>query len=304
MKRSKTEIQLEIKDMDNVYKKTTINIVMAVNKAFLKPLKVAFKSLVENSKNHFKLYLLNSSLTEKELNELTHFIEINCKSEFKVIDIDESLFVGFPLSSKQFTIESYYRIFIPYFLPKDMERCMWLDADTLILNDISCYYFQDLKGKSISACLDINNDKLMSHKKNLRLWNNNYFNSGVILYDLDKVRKGLSYTKIQNTMKEYSTELCYYDQDLLNILFYEDILYYDKSINYQLFDNFSNINDENIAILHFVGRIKPWNYKYVNKQKYMYWRYAKEVYGNLSYIKFLFLSGIYSTLKRFYLKLK
>ncbi|HEX6715486.1 MAG TPA: glycosyltransferase family 8 protein [Pyrinomonadaceae bacterium] len=80
----------------------------------------------------------------------------------------------------------YFRLLIPYLLP-DHRRAIYLDADTMVLNDISSLWNTDLEGHAIAAVLDY----LPCIRDAVSNWRElhvdpdaPYLNSGVLVMDL------------------------------------------------------------------------------------------------------------------------
>lgn len=261
-----------------------MNILMAVNQNYFLQMLTLLCSLGENNSSKIDVYLIHNELTAKHIQLVQNMMKeknYGCVYEIKV----DSTFLEGAKVNEHFSIEMYYRIYASELLPKEIDRILWLDADIVTIKSIEGLYHTDLQGNSIAACVhrerfagcDAINDRAV---KRLEMDPEcRYFNSGVLLMDLKKIR--------ENFQKEAVTELIYQkesvlenpDQDILNLLYCHDVLLLDESVyNYQVHYDWDAVNEQqhvlnNVVILHFVGPAKPWKPDTMHFTYDYYWRY-------------------------------
>lgn len=110
-----------------------------------------------------------------------------------------------------------------------------------------------------------------------------YFNSGVLLFDLEKARARLSMEEILRLLNEH--EYTYCDQDVLNMLFDGRVLPLDVTWNYMTFieehlrsgnensrQMFRDLGRTEPRIIHYVGSIKPWESERVLGEYYQHYQ--------------------------------
>jgi lipopolysaccharide biosynthesis glycosyltransferase len=231
-------------------------------------------SLCKHCSQRIAVYLLNSSLLKKDIEKMGNYIKNICKAEFYSINVESTLFDEFP-TNKQWSKEMYYRILAQFLLPKTLDRILWLDSDIVVLKDISPFYYQDFKGKCIVACREAHDKKLVfsKHKADLGLAKEIYFNSGVILFNLNKIREETNIKMIADLSKSLKDKLVAPDQDILNCLYKGKILYADPDIyNCQNFTQINPNKKNDIVIFHYSGVVKPWKVRYINKSSQYYWK--------------------------------
>lgn len=257
---------------------------MAINRKYLDQLKTVVCSLGTNCSCPVDVYLMHTELTEKDIISLTKLVQRMCGGCLHEIKIMDS-FLTKAKTYNHFSKEMYYRIFASEFLPRTISRILWLDADVLILKDLKQLFNCDLQGNSIAVCSHRekdNEDPLVNRKAIERLGmqeNDIYFNSGVLLMDLDKIRKNFQKERVLELIYEKSDMLIYPDQDILNILYQHDKLMLDwKVYNFQIhFDwKFPNEKDylkNNVVIIHYAGHFKPWKYNSYHFSYKYYWKY-------------------------------
>ena len=126
------------------------------------------------------------------------------------------------------TIGSFFRLLIPYVLPNDIEKAVYLDSDIIVNLDINELWRMELDDKPLAAVpehkaspvsFDFFVPQNYTITANLVKYED-YFNSGVMLMNLDYLR-GVE-DKIMDGVKwygEHEKECIAFDQDILNYLF-------------------------------------------------------------------------------------
>ncbi len=174
---------------------------------------------------------------------------------------------------------AYARLFIQEFLPTSVERAVYLDCDTLVTGDLSSLFELPLNDCPIALGIDCLRQE---YKQVIGLtMRDSYFNSGVMLIDLQAWRKGDWQTKVINTL-ESGRHYPLVDQDVLNLVLHGHIATLPPCFNFlsQFFlylyegyqkvygftdgifpahDAFASARKKS-AIYHFCGQtfIRPW----------------------------------------------
>ncbi|MGN0544685.1 MAG: glycosyltransferase family 8 protein [Acutalibacteraceae bacterium] len=252
-----------------------MNIMISVNQNYILPAKVMLKSLAMNSGGDLNIYLLYSSLKEKDIHAFSKFCSSECGAKLYPIYINPDIFVDMPLTG-WFSVEIYFRLVAPFILPDSVQRILWIDADVIVKKDISELYYLPMKNAAIGVIRDMGGEYLVSECCERLQLNSLYFNSGVILFNLDTIRAHWTKESFLEQIRDISGEkLIYPDQDMLNLIFEKDKLILPDIWNYQI-RSWSDITldvIENVAIIHFVGQIKPWDINYGNKARQIWWKY-------------------------------
>ncbi|HEG8067837.1 TPA: hypothetical protein SFZ08_001811, partial [Campylobacter coli] len=195
----------------------------------------------------------------------------------------------------------------------DFERVIYCDSDMLFKKDISELFFIDLKGKAIAACRDV--AVLYSYRKRSEIWQrnighnfdkigilsiDNYFNSGLIIFDINKCVKIQSVSLCLNILKKYDN-LYLPDQDVLNIAFQNNVYFLHLRWNFQwtihieckqksLYLSQQIIEEIYEArmdpgIIHYISETKPWKDK--NSFFLEWWKFGRKslFYGQILYKK-------------------
>ena len=83
----------------------------------------------------------------------------------------------------------YYRLLAPCLLPEGLERVIYLDPDILVINPLRPLWEMDLKGSIFAAASHVGVIDIMNGIKRIRLdTGHDYYNTGVMLIDLNKAR--------------------------------------------------------------------------------------------------------------------
>lgn len=272
-----------------------MNILISVNDNFIKQVKTMLFSLCQNVGESMNVYHLSITISDEGKKDLRDFVEKRLGGYFISVDVEESFLKELPLNSDRFSVETYSRIVAQYVLPDNIERILWLDADMIVCKNIDEFYNIDFEGKAIvcAANLRQNSTYLIEHKKNLGMDpNDTYFNAGVILFNLAKLRTAITKDEIYECICNIKTELIYQDQDILNVLFKDDKKIVDHiKYNYQLNCERTIPKDlmDVIAILHYTGKAKPWVYRNIVESSLPYWNVVRQM-GNLP--QYLLVQGI------------
>lgn len=272
-------------------------IIFAVDEPYVPYLSVAIQSIINNSntKNLYKIFVLfkniadeSKALLKNQCNktniDLT-FIDINKNLK----EINTNLY-----ETPNFSEAMYYRILIPE-LFSNYTKALYLDVDIIVNCDLAEFFELDLK----SNILGVINDFMVTipesyfYKKiqDLSLKPEEYFNSGVLLFD---IKKALDFNLKKKFLEKLSNveKLQFPDQTILNLILKDKILLLDYEYNFQWhayycedfphkFPNTSLkskflLASQNPKIIHFSGE-KPWNYQYNNKLfASFFWKHAKQ----------------------------
>lgn len=249
------------------------------------------KSLfINNPEENFSIYLMHSSLKEEEVEDLRSYID-NHGSTLITVDIDEKYFDNAP-TLLHYTKEMYYRLLAFKLLPQDLDRILYLDPDILVINPIKELYNTDLEDYLFAAVYhDLISVKEINKLRLIPYEIEAYYNSGVLLMNLELQRKLIDEKEIFDFVEKNRTKLIMPDQDILNALYSKKIKSLDEKLyNYdaryyryyklksnKLWDMDHVIR--NTVIIHFCGKKKPWTTDYSGRFHALYKHYEKLAIG-------------------------
>lgn len=117
-----------------------------------------------------------------------------------------------------FTAAMWYRIFLPELV--DAERVLYLDVDTIVADDLTPLWTIDLEGRPLGAVANVFQLNHVHRPADLGLeGTQSYFNSGVLLMDLNLIRRTGALRDVYRNACSRGSELEWPDQDALNLGF-------------------------------------------------------------------------------------
>lgn len=268
-----------------------MNLLFAIDDNVSKQLMTCLYSIVENTPNEkFDAYVIQKEKLQAtdEITEFCQKIGVN----YHAVLVDPKIFEDAPVTDR-YPETIYYRLLAHEYLPENMHRILYMDVDILILNTLKPLYKMEMSGSLYAAASHSALTNNMTEQFNkLRLGNyeaESYYNSGVLLMNLDAIRETVKADDIFKYIKDNQLTLFLPDQDVLNALYGSQIikipdeLYnYDARMSsiYTLLGNGKWDLDwviNNTVVLHFCGRDKPWKKEYTTRYSGLYKHYAHRV---------------------------
>jgi lipopolysaccharide biosynthesis glycosyltransferase len=160
-------------------------------------------------------YLHSPSLTGDERSLFEHFIE-QAGGTVSLVAVSDERIEALPAAFNHVTAAMWYRIFLPSLLP-DVQRVLYVDADTLAMDDVRPLWQAGLGGKTLGAVTNVFEPWNAGYPQALGL-SHPYFNSGVLLLDLERMRATGAADEVHRYAVEHHSELTWPDQDALNVV--------------------------------------------------------------------------------------
>ena len=174
-----------------------------------------------------------------------------------------------------YTSAIYYRLFIPELFPQ-YDKAVYLDCDTVLLEDVALLYETDVKDNLIGAVADqvvAAIGPFREYTQNaLGISSEKYFNSGVIVMNLKAMREMCFYRAFSQILSSYDFIIAP-DQDCLNLICKDKVCYLDEGWNAMPLG--VRMGAERLKLVHYNLSLKPWHYDNVIYQEY-FWSYAKK----------------------------
>ena len=262
-----------------------MNILVTLDSGYINQLCTMLRSLVSsNSDEHITLYVAHSSLTDADFAKIQNAID-GSDCEYKSIKLDNTLFSN-ASTKKRITKETYYRLFAPLFLPESVDRVLYIDPDTVVINSLKDFYYTDfgsnviVGAKHFTGLIDIWNRKRLFMRKSPR-----YINAGVILMNIEELRKDFSPERIHKVVAKKLPRLFLADQDALNILYDGKIKVYDeykinlderafsRKLKEMSLEEALEMVKSSTMIIHYDGKFKPWHDNYEGNLQDFYLQY-------------------------------
>lgn len=273
-------------------KEETMNIVCATDDNYVPLCGIMVTSLLENNRDcHVVIYILTKGLNTYSRNMFSKLLDKNnYDAEIHICEVNNDMFKHCPVrTGDHISLAAYYRLLIPYVLPRHVDKALYLDCDIMVDASLNDLYTTNISNVALAACAEHDGEIGLlqiseSHIQRLDYpieWG--YFNSGVLLINLSYWREH----KISEALFAYIEKnkdkcLCH-DQDVLNAvlggqkrflpykynfmtyLFTSGFAQYDKTVFLQ----------ERPVIIHFCTPAKPWDWylpDYPFKQQWEHYR--------------------------------
>ena len=113
------------------------------------------------------------------------------------------------------TATMWYRVYLPRLLPS-VDRVLYLDADAIVVDDLRPLWETDLRGNLVGAVTNVFQLDHLHRPWELGIDPRDYFNSGVLLMDLEAMRAGDATAALAGHARGLGAETLWPDQDTLN----------------------------------------------------------------------------------------
>ena len=288
----------------------SINLVFSCDKNYVSYLAVTLSSIIDNSSlnNNYDIIILYQDIYDYQ----KRFILSLCKNHpnISIRFFDMSKYINDFNLDKLFTvnhitISAYFRLFVGKIF-SEYKKILYLDCDLVLTQDIARLFSMDINEYPIAAVPDVTiSNSLYTTGFNQGAWNyfkkymqenlgfvsqKTYFNSGVMIIDIDK------FNEIE---LDYLIDLAkrnnkfFHDQNVLNAAFENNYYQLPAIWNFQWNIKFHSTNgcyksmlpndilalyeDYDImpAIIHYTSHEKPWknpHHTFAN----IWWEYARK----------------------------
>jgi lipopolysaccharide biosynthesis glycosyltransferase len=249
-----------------------LNVVFTIDDKFVQHFSVTLVSLLENNKDiTFKLYVIHDIVDPTLLNTTLAFVERKYGVGVNLITISSSVFSRFR-TNLHYSKAVYFRLMLTELIPLSVEKLLFLDADTVItgsLHEMADYQFRNL------MVLGVSDHGFEGHIERLNKMGfpvTRYFNAGVLLINLKGWRQKDAAHDLMQLADQYMDKLAWWDQDLLNMYFFDSWDYMDSKYN-SIGEVLPHVDIP--TVIHYSGPFKPWLYLHNPPYKKLYWDYLK-----------------------------
>lgn len=245
----------------------TIEVAVCCDEAYIAYAAVMMRSAIKATpETPIRFHLINCGISEASLERLSGMLDA-LGGSLATYTPDARLYEGLP--THRYGSAVYQRINLPEYIHAGVDRIIYIDADTMVLQSLATLWHLDLEGHSTAAvenlspkaCRDIGVDRTA------------YFNSGLLIMDLVAWRKRQLHRQVTGYAREHASTLQFVDQCSLNAVLRDDwvrlpLKWNVQSDIYKVVQKYhegctysrAEMNDAMIhpAIIHFTGKKKPW----------------------------------------------
>jgi lipopolysaccharide biosynthesis glycosyltransferase len=236
---------------------------------------VSTLSVITSGKTPVAIYWC---VDQRDTQHLTPYIEAIGKktaAKIHVVPVDVGEFLAWK-TVHHFTPATYLRLLLPEVLPLD--KLIYIDADTLVLGDLSDLFAIDLGERVLAGVPDPAGARV---SKIARAAGDPYLNTGIMLMDTARMRREGSLARCREIYRDFEREITWVDQCIINKYAENRKLALPEKWNRLCFSNALSpdeskriLSRENTRVLHFLGPIKPWQEWCNPLVSSFWWRHA------------------------------
>ncbi len=226
----------------------------------------------------YEIYILAEGFDKAKTDEILALGDD--RFSISIVDVTEKINpVREPLTitlRDYYSLSIFYRLFIPSLFPK-MDKAIYLDCDIALNADLASLFETDLGDKTLGAVVDqvVSVTEIFKYytKKHLDIDSRTYFNSGVLLMNLNAMREKRIEENFLELINKYNFKTVAPDQDYLNFLCRGDVLYLDEGWD-RMSVTEEGLPRDKVYLVHYNMYNKPWHYDNVPYGD-IFWRHAK-----------------------------
>lgn len=264
----------------NLQQKYPVNILVTVDENYIPYLNVMLTSLLKSNPDcWFDIYLLHTSVRDEALVKTKEILEPS--GQLISVRANDIGLENAPVTER-YPKEIYYRIFAARYLPDTLDKVLYLDPDLIVNGSIKALYGLPMEEYYFAAASHIGEFMHKVNEMRLDLEEDSpYINSGVMLMNLERLRKEQNYDEVFQFIEKRKNLLILPDQDIISSL-YGTRIYALDSFRYNMTERlflrhtpFEKQLDlewvrRNSIIIHYCGRNKPWKENYFGQLDVFY----------------------------------
>ena len=231
-----------------------MNIAYHSSDTFASVLAVSMASIMENNQDmgEITFYVLEKQISNENKKKLNDLVG---KYQRKLVLIpmpDMQKEFDFPIARvrKKWILDSYCRLFLGTILPKEVERVLYLDCDTLCNGSLNNFCNQELDDNYCAGVIDAvgeNYYRLFKMNDSSR-----YCNSGIVLFNLKKWREDGIEDKVAQYVRQHNGYVFFMEQSVMNIILQDKIKILHPK--YNVYTLISGLNYQNLKLLRHCKR--------------------------------------------------
>ncbi len=242
-----------------------IILVCSVDDGYARHLGSMLVSLFKNKlpETEIEVFVINKSISKINRSRLTN-ISKRFGFRLEYLPIDDKMYNDF--QSMEQNRVTYYRLAIPELLCHIYDKVLYLDCDIIIRKDLYELWNVDISRYYLAAiidwCLPITDARPPY-----------YFNGGIMLMNIKKIREERIIPKILDYLKDNITT--FWDQDGINAIIKDKYLELPRTFNYIVSRHDSRCKTKlaDPSIVHFAGRNRPWLCYHSHPYRYAFYKY-------------------------------
>ncbi|AIM64909.1 hypothetical protein WS105_1319 [Weissella ceti] len=196
-----------------------IDLLFTIDERYMAPLQVALVSIKENNPNQdMRVWIVYESVSEVKIESLRTLTN-KLGYDLNVVQVDGSNWSDAPIEDR-YPKEMYFRLLAGEILPKEITKVIYMDPDILVINSIRELWDLDMGEYMLAAATHTGVIDVTTPINKVRLdIKHGYYNSGIMVINLEKAREIVRWADISDVIQEHGNMLLLPDQDILNYLY-------------------------------------------------------------------------------------
>ena len=199
-----------------------IAIAFICDENFAMPTSVAIASLIRSKKEntHYVIYVVTTGLRPDDIERIKLMADEHVEIIIRQVAINKYSMYEKTIQRTMSNVST--AALLKFDLPsivKDEDKLLYLDGDIIVKKDLSDLFMTNINGFYVGAVLDSSS---LYIKRNLPIECPKYFNSGVMLLNLQKMREDRITDKLIQTKAELE-DVSLMDQNVLNIVMVDHV---------------------------------------------------------------------------------
>ncbi|EUD07076.1 lipopolysaccharide 3-alpha-galactosyltransferase [Providencia alcalifaciens] len=262
--------QIDLTAENMVAKGDCLNISYGIDRNFLYGCGISIASLLKNNLGTSFYFHVFTDYFDAEQEKLFRELAEQYSTSIKIYLVDCEQLKSLP-STKNWSYATYFRFIIADYFSGQLDRMIYMDADIMCQGSLSDLLNIKFEENQIAAAVPERGPEWWEKRADalgIPSIKNGYFNAGFLVLNLVHWTRDDISTKAMDLLSddEVKAKLSYLDQDILNILLTEKVVYLDQKYNTQYSINYELQNGEKdnpitnqTILIHYIGPTKPWH---------------------------------------------
>ncbi|MEI0491360.1 glycosyltransferase family 8 protein [Brachyspira intermedia] len=250
------------------------NICFTSNDKYAPFMSTVIVSILKNSKEdeNFYFHVITNDISDENKNMIEKLKEIKTFDiKYYIPNVEKYNKWFEKINHKRYYDPShFYRLDIPT-LTSSCDKILYLDCDIIVNSSLSELFDMDIS-EYFAFAVEDKGDLNFLNKYKIKIGledKHKYFNAGILLLNNKLYLEKNLDLECESYFNKYCNIIECADQDILNYLFKDNVKFIDNKWN-----DFTSKNVNTSSIIHYVGKIKPWNRNCPsNEAVELFWNY-------------------------------
>lgn len=193
-----------------------MNVVYSSSDSYAPIAGVSIMSLLHNNTDadEINIYMIDNNISDENKKRFENMVDKFGRNIVFIPRPDLNKMAGVDIEVGRWNISTFFRLFLCTILPDNLDRCIYLDCDTVVRHSLREFWETDLEDKIVAAVDDCRSDR---YKTELNLpCDSTYTNNGVLLIDLKSWREMNVEKDFLDFIIAHNGDITYVDQGVLN----------------------------------------------------------------------------------------